>query len=148
MELLDVAGYTQPLKGSYTYEAYTSLEAFTTPPPERYVIFDGIDTVSNAPVLVELYRVKFRPVQSLGLIHAGAGALPMVGEVLFDPLNVDANGKGGFFPPDLQDGRLTWRKRSTALDPRAQCPRPRALRQRANWRSCIRIARFSSPACA
>lgn len=97
VELLDVAGFTQPFKADYEYEAYTSLEAFSQASPEKYVIFDGIDTVANVGVFVELYRVKFAPVSNLGLIHAGKGSLPMSAEVLYDPLNLDSNGKGGFY---------------------------------------------------
>jgi hypothetical protein len=97
VELLQVSGYTQPFNAAYTYAAYDSLEVFTQPAPERYVLFDGINTETGEGVIVDLYRVRFSPFQNLGLIHQEYGNMPMTGAILFDALNVDGNGKGGFF---------------------------------------------------
>lgn len=97
IEILDVDGFTQPFSAAYTYATYTNLEVFTQKAVERYVVFDGIDTVSGNPVLVDLYRVNINPVENLGLIHAGYGSLPMTASVLYDPLNLDQSAAGGFF---------------------------------------------------
>lgn len=97
IEILDVSTLTQPFLASYSYAAYTDLEVFTQSASERYIIFDGINTVDGTPVIVDMYRVNINPISDLGLIHAGYGSLPMSGSVLYDPLNLDGNGKGGFF---------------------------------------------------
>jgi len=97
VEILDLASYVQPLKAAYTYAAFDSIEVFTAAAPERYVVFDGINTETGEPVLIDIYRARFAPFADLGLIHQEYGALPFSSAVLFDELNVDANGKGGFF---------------------------------------------------
>ena len=97
VEIVDPTGYTQPFKAAYTYAAYDSLEVFSQQAPERYVIFDGINTETGEGVLIDIYRVRFAPFEDVGLIHAEYGSLAFSGAVLFDALNADVNGKGGFF---------------------------------------------------
>jgi hypothetical protein len=97
VEWVDVASFTQPFKAAYTYAGYDSLEVFTSAAPERYVIFDGINTETGDGVLIDIYRVRFAPFENLGMIHPEYGSLPFQGAVLFDLLNADENGKGGFF---------------------------------------------------
>lgn len=96
VEILGLASYEQPFKGAYEYAAYVSLEFFSEQPEEVYVIFDGINTENGDPVLIDMYRTTFDPFSSLGLIHAEYGNLPFGADILFDPQNVDTNGKGGF----------------------------------------------------
>ncbi len=91
-----LASYTQPFKAAYTYAAYNTLDFFSQNPEEVYVVFDGIDTEYNQPVLIDLFRTQFNPVTGLGLINEELGSLPFSAELLFDPLNVDENGKGGY----------------------------------------------------
>ncbi len=97
VEILDLDTFTQPLVAAYDYDAYEELDVFTEAAQDRYVIFDGINTETGAAVIMDLYRVSFDPFSNLGLIHAEYGQLPMTGEILFDPLNVDAQGRGGFY---------------------------------------------------
>jgi len=99
VEMLDVATYTQPFKAAYSYDDFESVEAFAALPRELYVQFDGIDTVTNVPVTVDLYRVQFSPVQNLGLIHqTDTGPLPLQGSILYDELNDDGtSANAGFF---------------------------------------------------
>lgn len=96
VEILNPGAFVQPFKAAYTYAAYDSLDAFTQPAPERFVIFDGINTETGTPVLVDLYRVRFDPISELPLINAEYGALPMAGAVLYDALNDDGSVTGGF----------------------------------------------------
>ncbi len=98
VEILDLTGpYVQPLKAAYTYAGYDSLEAFSDSAKDRYVIVDAVNTENGDTVELEFYRVNFDPFSSISLINSEYGNLPMTGAVLFDPLNMDANGKGGFF---------------------------------------------------
>ncbi len=96
VEVKGLASYTQPWKAAYTYAGYSSLDAFTKPSQEVYVVFDGINTETGDPVLVRLYRVRTDPFSNLGLIHQEYGSLPLTGAVLYDELNDDGSTTGGF----------------------------------------------------
>lgn len=96
VEIIDPTGYTQPFNAAYSYAAYDTLDVFANDPAEIYVVFDGIDTENNDPVEIDLFRAQFAPLGSFGLINEEFGSLPFSAELLFDSLNVDANGKGGF----------------------------------------------------
>lgn len=85
IEILNLSGFTPPLKATYDHAAFTALPLFTADPPERYLLLDGINTVDGKRVRVHLYRCQFNPVEGLGLIHDEFGELPVSGTVLFDP---------------------------------------------------------------
>ncbi|MGO1072324.1 hypothetical protein [Lysobacter sp. CA199] len=90
IELLNPGTLIQPFKAAYTYAAATSLAFFKTRPPERYLIFDGINTETNEPVMFDFYRAQFEPFQEIGLIHAEYGSLQSSAALLFDPqANID-----------------------------------------------------------
>lgn len=100
VEMLDVTGsgpYVQPFKAAYTYAAYNDLEVFGENPQEVWVMFDGINTETGDGVQVDLYRVGFDPFTNFGLIHAEYGNLPFAADVLYDPLNAQNDGKGGYY---------------------------------------------------
>lgn len=94
IELLTAQAGT--VTGAYEYAEANSLSIFTTRPPERWLFLDGINTETNEPVLLDLYRVKFKPVGELGLLHDEYGNLPLTGTVLYDPLNARDANLGGF----------------------------------------------------
>lgn len=81
---------------AYETEEAVALTMFTQQPPERWFVLDGIDTETGKSVIVDLYRCKFNPVGSLGLIHEEYGNLPLTGSVLYDPLNVGDPILGGY----------------------------------------------------
>jgi len=97
IKLLNVTAKTQPFKVDYTYAAYKNLAMFTNvTPPERYVIFDGINTVTGDKILVDLYRMQFDPVSGFDLINEDWGGLQLNAVALYDEVNsLDAN-LGGF----------------------------------------------------
>lgn len=96
IEILDVAAFTQPFKAAYSNASSETVTMFTSAPPERFLLLDGINTETNEPVLMELPRVLFDPVGQIDLITEDYGNLPLNGAVLFDELNsADAN-MGGF----------------------------------------------------
>lgn len=97
IELLDVSGHTQPYKASYKYADGRSLALFSTvAPPERYIIFDGINTVTGERILIDLYRMQFDPVTDFGLINEDWGGLPLEAVCLFDDVNAQDPAFGGF----------------------------------------------------
>lgn len=77
--------FVGPLKASYTYGAVTEVGIFTQPLPERFVRLEGVNTAqSNAPVLVELYRVAFDPLKELALISEEYNRFELEGSLLAD----------------------------------------------------------------
>jgi len=102
IKLLDVASFTQPFNAAYSYAARDSFTLFTSAPPERYIMLDGINTETNEPVIVTLYRCKFDPVSDLGLIHEEYGQFPLTGSVLYDTVNAADANLGGFGRIDLK----------------------------------------------
>lgn len=96
VDILGLGTYVEPLKAAYSYAAYDKLDFFAQEPAEIYVQFDGIDTEYNQPVEIDLFRTQFAPLANFAMINAEFGSLPFSSELLFDPLNLDSNGKGGF----------------------------------------------------
>ncbi|MBF8390291.1 hypothetical protein [Pseudomonas aeruginosa] len=96
IELLNVTGKTQPFKAAYASEVATGYTMFTSPPPERYILLDGINTENQEPVIVTLYRCKFDPVGDLALINDEYGNFQLTGSVLYDTLNAADANLGGF----------------------------------------------------
>lgn len=85
-----------PLEADYEYAATESLTIFTQQPKERWLLFDGINTENNEPVLIDLYRLKLNPPGDLNLIQDDYGSLPLTGAVLYDPVNAREANFGGF----------------------------------------------------
>ncbi|MCY1266025.1 hypothetical protein D9M69_218760 [compost metagenome] len=81
---------------AYDSEEAVALTMFTQQPPERWFVLDGIDTETGKSVIVDLFRCKFNPVGTLGLIHEEYGSLPLTGSVLYDPLNAGDPLLGGY----------------------------------------------------
>jgi hypothetical protein len=85
IQILNVAGFTQPFKVSYTYAAHIRIPMLTGAQPEVWLKFDGLNTAdSNNAVLVELYRVVLDPAAQFDLIHDEVAAFEMSGSVLYD----------------------------------------------------------------
>lgn len=84
IKVLSLTDLVQPLKASYSHDAFTSLPMFTAAPPERYLYLNGINTIDNSRIRLYLYRVQFNPISQLGLINESFGELPLSGTVLYD----------------------------------------------------------------
>ncbi|MCP4469007.1 MAG: hypothetical protein GY942_26855 [Aestuariibacter sp.] len=102
IKILDLGAYTQPFEAAYSFGARDSFTMFTNAPPERYILLDGINTETNEPVVVTLYRCKFDPVSDLGLINDEYGQFQLAGSVLYDTVNAADANLGGFGRIDLQ----------------------------------------------
>lgn len=96
VQLLDVDGLEQPISAAYSYGATRDVTMFTAPPPERYLLLDGINTIDGSRVRVRLYRVKFNPASELPLINDSFGQLELTGTVLFDSDAAMDDALGGF----------------------------------------------------
>lgn len=89
--------YVEPFKASYTYGASKSVPMFTSPLPERWVRFEGLNTVDgNAPVLIELYRVAISPTKELSVITDELAKFELSGQALADTLKSESSDLGQF----------------------------------------------------
>lgn len=96
VKILNLGSFVQPFKASYAYTASADVTMFTSAPPERYLLLDGINTIDNSPVRLRLYRTRFNPLTTLPLINDSFGTIELSGAVLFDnEAAVDSN-LGGF----------------------------------------------------
>ncbi|WP_220814085.1 phage tail tube protein [Pseudomonas paralcaligenes] len=96
IEILDPGAFIQPFKAAYTYAERESFTMFTAAPPERYILLDGINTETDEPVIVTLYRCSFDPVTDLALINDEYGNFSLTGSVLYDVVNARDANFGGF----------------------------------------------------
>lgn len=69
---------------TYTTAGYDSLIAFTETSMERFIRFEGINTVDNSRVIVEMYRCQIDPLQNYGLINEELGSVTLNGNLLYD----------------------------------------------------------------
>lgn len=84
LRILDVGTFVQPFKAAYDYAAQVDVAMFTEQAPERFLLLDGVNTIDNLPVRVELYRTKFNPASSVPMINEGFGQLELTGVALYD----------------------------------------------------------------
>lgn len=69
----------------YTYAGYTKVDAFmSAAAPERWLRFEGINTVDNSRVIVDLFKAQFDPLTGYGLINEELGSVTMRGSLLAD----------------------------------------------------------------
>jgi hypothetical protein len=87
----------QPYHAAYTYATVEAIEMMSqVTPPERYVIFDGVNTFTGDAVHVDLFRVQFTPAKVFGLIDADWGGFDLTGAILYDTINANIANMGGF----------------------------------------------------
>lgn len=76
------------LEVSYDQGAVTEVRAFTETSMERYLRFEGLNTVDGTAKVVEVYRASLDPVGAYGLINDELAALEVTGAALYDDLQV------------------------------------------------------------
>lgn len=81
---------------NYTYGPSVNVTLFTQGAPERYLVFDGINTVSNDRCRVQIYRLRFSPASQLDLVNDDFATLELKGSVLYDDINASDDAWGGF----------------------------------------------------
>ena len=73
------------IKVTYTYAAYTNLDAFTSAAaPERFLRFEGLNTIDNSRVIIDLFRAQFDPMTGYSIINDELGSVDMSGYLLAD----------------------------------------------------------------
>lgn len=70
---------------SYTYGNYDKIEAFTTgTPPERFLRFEGLNTVNGDLRMIDIYRGAFDPLTGLEFLNEELGSGEFNGNILAD----------------------------------------------------------------
>lgn len=73
----------------YTYGGYDEIQAFTTgTPPERFLRFEGLNTIDGGLRLIDIYRASFDPLTGLEFINEELGQGEFSGNALPDTTKV------------------------------------------------------------
>lgn len=99
IQILNVGSYEQPFKAAYSYAARDSVGFFTTAQQYYALRYEGLDLAnSNAPVLVDYFKVAPGPLQELQHITSGTdvAGMAITSDVLLDS-NKPATGALGQF---------------------------------------------------
>lgn len=93
LQLVSVAGHTQPYLIDYTYANQTIYPFFNTAQLSYYVVFDLCNTAdSNASYRIELFKVQLQPTNEFAIINDELGRFELDGAALYDDdLGADAN---------------------------------------------------------
>lgn len=71
---------------AYTFAGYERLDAFTqSNANERFLRFEGLNTVDDSLVIVDLFRCQFDPLTGYGLINEELASVDITGSLLSDP---------------------------------------------------------------
>lgn len=76
----------QQLFVSYNYGGYTQMDAFTKTSMERYLRFEGLNTIDDKTVIVEIFKASFDPLAGFALINEELGSFDLSGSILYDGL--------------------------------------------------------------
>jgi hypothetical protein len=97
IQILNIGSFTQPFKADYTYGAGYVIPMMTSvTPPERYVVFDGVNTFTGDPFTLDLFRVQFTPAKQVNLVDSDWGGLELEGAIIYDSVNAANANFGGF----------------------------------------------------
>lgn len=73
------------VQASYSYAAYKRVDAFTrADAPVRWLRFEGLNTIDNTRVIVDLFKAQFDPLTGYGLINEELASIQMAGTLLGD----------------------------------------------------------------
>lgn len=74
-----------PIKVSYSYAAYSAVEALTAGGQIYELSFGGLNEAnSNSPVILDIYRLRISAASALGFISDDFASLEVTGKVLMD----------------------------------------------------------------
>lgn len=92
----DPSTFTQPFLVSYDYSDFTRVVAFTqAAAPEYWVRFDGVNTLTDEALIIDIYRASFEPA-SLDVINEEFGGMEFSAGMLYDTINADDSATGGY----------------------------------------------------
>lgn len=85
IKFLNLASFTPPFKIDYTYAAVDNVNMFTQGSVDRWIKFDGLNTVdTNKACLVELFKCSVDPVSQIDFIGDDIMKFELSGGALYD----------------------------------------------------------------
>lgn len=95
--ILSLTGLTQPLLADYTAGGVKASTLFTLPDTnEYYFLFEGIDTISDEKLALELWRLKPTVDSEMDFINEETGEITIKGSALADTEKQADSQLGGF----------------------------------------------------
>lgn len=80
------------IKVDYTYAGYTKMDAFmSAAAPERWLRFQGLNTVDNSRVLIDIFKAQIEPLTGYGLLNEELASVDMKGTILADQLRTSGS---------------------------------------------------------
>lgn len=79
-------GDTEVLEITYDIAAQTNMDAFTETSQQKFLRFEGLNTVDGKEVIVDIYKADLDPLTGYGLINEEIGSFEVTGSILLDDL--------------------------------------------------------------
>jgi hypothetical protein len=77
---------------AYTFASYTQMDAFmSSAAPERWLRFEGLNTVDDSKVVIDIFKAQFDPLTGYGLLNEDLASVDMKGTILADPLRTSGS---------------------------------------------------------
>lgn len=76
---------------TYDHAASATIDGFIDSTQERYLRFEGLNTIDGKAVVVNLFKAQLDPLADYGLINEELGSLTITGTVLYDDLQPGAS---------------------------------------------------------
>lgn len=97
LKILSLTGLTQPLVADYTQGDSKATVIFSMPDDaEYYFLFEGINSINDAKIAVELWRFKPTVDAEMDLINEETGEITIKGSALADTTKQEDTKLGGF----------------------------------------------------
>jgi hypothetical protein len=108
IQLVNVGGYTQPFKVSYSYSAQKRITALSSTDKFWSLFMKGINTVNNDDMTARLFKLRFSPAETLALLQSEFGRLQLNGKA-------SKSGEGVFTGADWEAAWADWQPRYDKL---------------------------------
>lgn len=83
---IDSLGGGNTVDLDYTHLGYARVDALTDTSRVRWLRFEGLNTVDDEPVVVDIYKASLDPLSGYGLINEEVAQMEVTGNVLLDDL--------------------------------------------------------------
>ena len=81
---------------NYTFQSHDKVGGFTTAPGVYWIRFEGINLIkNNSPVVVDVFKVRIKPIDGFGLLGDNIVALALRGRILRDYTQPTLTTEGG-----------------------------------------------------
>jgi hypothetical protein len=68
----------------YDHAAYGNMDALTVTSQERWIRFEGLNTIDNKEVIIDIYKASLDPLTGFGVLNEEIGAIEISGNILLD----------------------------------------------------------------